>query len=144
MDIEALFTNGVGQTHKWRIKEVDTAQSDTGIYQALQRLTTTHLLDGTGVEIFKTVLSAAFVETTETVIFGFSRESDSEEEPEKTIQSFEMFLPQEAQQFSLVDKVDFLVDQHPVGTVLKDFRFEALEEQEEDTEPQVVLRAINK
>lgn len=144
MDIEALFTNGVGQTHKWRFKEVDTAQSDTAIYQALQRLTTTHLFDETGVEIFKTVLSAAFVETTETVIFGFSSKSDPEEEPEKTIQSFEMLLPQEAQQFSLVGKVDFLVDQKPVGTVLKDFRFEALEEQEEATEPQVILRAIDK
>lgn len=144
MDIKALFTNGVGQTHKWRIKEVDTAQSDTGIYQVLQRLTTTHLFDETGVEIFKTVLSAAFVETTETVIFGFSSESDPEEEQEKTIQSFEILLPQEAQQFSLVEKVDFLVDQNPVGTVLKDFRFEALEEQEEATEPQVILRAIDK
>lgn len=144
MDIEALFTNGVGQTHKWRFKEVDTAQSDTGIYQTLQRLTTTRLFDEAGVEIFKTVLSAAFAETTETVIFGFSSESDPEEEQEKTIQSFEILLPQEAQQFSLVEKVDFLVDQNPVGTILKDFRFEALEEQEEATEPQVILRAIDK
>lgn len=146
MDVEATFKNGEDQTHRWCFNNVDPDQSGESIYQALRSLTTAKLFDEAGIEIFKAVIDAAFVKTTETVIFGTPTEADYEdEEQEATMQSFEELLTQEANErkLTVAEKVDMLLEQRQAGTRLKGFRFEMLidlEAEESDKQPQVILR----
>lgn len=144
MIVEAVFTNGVGQTHRWRFNNREE-QSNTSIYQALENLTTAKLFDETGIEIFKTLEAAYSVKTTETVLFGDpSKTYPEEDEEDKIVQSFERLLPQEGPRL-LTEKVDFLMKQWPAGTYLKGFQFVSLwdPEDEGEMEPKVILRSMN-
>lgn len=80
--------------------------------------------------------------------FGTPSKTEQEEkEEDETVQAFEVLLPQETgtQKQTLAEKVDQLVAQYSTGTRLNDFRFDELDDFEEDeTEPQTVLSKINK
>lgn len=143
MNVEAVFTNGVGQTHSWRFNNSEE-QSNKSIHQALESLTTAKLFDERGIEIFKTLEAAYAVKRTETVLFGDPFEAYPEEDEEdKIIQSFERLLPQEAPRL-LTEKVDFLMKQWPAGTYLKGFQFVSLwDPEDEEEEPKVILRSMN-
>lgn len=147
-DIVATFRNGEDKTHRWQFAEMNTNQSAKQIRMALERLTATKLIDEAGIEIFNTVVAACFVQTEETVLFGTPSKTEQEEkEEDETVQAFEVLLPQETgtQKQTLVEKVDQLVAQYSTGTRLNDFRFDELDDFEEDeTEPQTVLSKINK
>ncbi|MBO0451442.1 hypothetical protein [Candidatus Enterococcus murrayae] len=139
------FKNGENKTHRWSFGEWRSDQSPRVIQQELERLTELAILDEAGIEIFKTVVAAAFVQTTETVIFGLEsepREEDTEDELQQTI---EELLPKEAkgQKLTLTEQIDLLFTHQPSGSRLKGFRFEALEDfqiEESDGQLQVILR----
>lgn len=143
MNVEAVFTNGVGQTHSWSFNNSEE-QSNKSIHQTLESLTTAKLFDEKGIEIFKTLEAAYAVKRTETVLFGDPFEAYPEEDEEdKIIQSFERLLPHEAPRL-LTEKVDFLMKQWPAGTYLKGFQFVSLwDTEDEEEEPKVILRSMN-
>lgn len=144
MNVEAVFTNGVGQTHRWSFNN-NEEQSNKSIHQALECLTTAELFDETGIEIFKTLEAAYSIKRTEQVLFGDPSETEPEEDEEdKIVQSFEKLLPQNGSHL-LTEKVDFLMKQWSAGTYLKGFKFFSLwdPEDEEEMEPKVILRSMN-
>lgn len=150
MSLVATFKNGENKTHSWSFSEVEPKQSAKEICRTLERLTTANLFDADGIEIFKTVIDGKFVQTVETVIFGTESETDKAEEEEvfaESIQAIErLLLPADAETRTLTEKVDRLFAQHSAGTRLKNFRFTASEDLDEDNleaQPQVVLREID-
>lgn len=145
--IVASFKNGENKTHCWSFDQVEPDESGAKIRQALERLTTSNIFDEAGIEIFKQVLDAKFVETIETVLFGEESAKDSEEEAEG-IQALERLLPDEAaaRKLELTQKIDLLFEQYSAGMKLKGFRFEAVADDldsESDKEPEVFLRELD-
>lgn len=145
--IVATFKNGENKTHCWSFDQVEPEESGAKIRQALERLTTSNIFDEAGIEIFKQVLDAKFVETIETVLFGEESAKDSEEESEG-IQALERLLPDEAaaRKLELTQKIDLLFEQYSAGMKLKGFRFEAVADDldsESDKEPEVFLRELD-
>ena len=144
--IVATFKNGESKTHCWSFDQVEPEESGTKIRQALERLTTSNIFDEAGIEIFKQVLDAKFVETIETVLFGEESAKDSEEA--EGIQALERLLPDEAaaRKLELTQKIDLLFEQYSAGMKLKGFRFEAVADDldsESDKEPEVFLRELD-
>lgn len=145
--IVATFKNGENKTHCWSFDQVEPEESGAKIRQALERLTTSNIFDEAGIEIFKQVLDAKFVETIETVLFGEESAKDSEGEAEG-IQALERLLPDEAaaRKLDLTQKIDLLFEQYSAGMKLKGFRFEAVADDldnESDKEPEVFLRELD-
>ncbi|MBU5359588.1 DUF2922 domain-containing protein [Enterococcus raffinosus] len=72
LKIVAVFKNSFGKNHTWSFNDPDPTKSDTEVKSLLERFTRIRLFHKDGTDLFTTVESAKYVETTETIIFDAS------------------------------------------------------------------------
>ncbi|EOH86494.1 DUF2922 family protein [Enterococcus pallens] len=96
----STFLNSAGKTHNFTVKDPDTTKSPEEIKESLKLLSSLHLFEKDGVELFQEVVKAKFVETIEHPIFEgdelFGVPAPIEESPEEEAQ-----LPEEVDPSSL-------------------------------------------
>ena len=96
----STFLNSAGKTHNFTVKDPDTTKSPEEIKESLKLLSSLHLFEKDGVELFQEVVKAKFVETIERPIFEgdelFGEPAPLEESPEEEAQ-----LPEEVDPPSL-------------------------------------------
>lgn len=69
LKIVATFRNSFGRSQSWSFNDPDPQKTDAEVKSLLQRLTQVKLFYKDGAELFNTVESAKYVETTERIIF---------------------------------------------------------------------------
>lgn len=69
LKLVATFRNSLGKSQTWSFNEPDPSKSDVEVKNLLQRLTGIKLFHKDGADLFDTVESAKYVQTTETIIF---------------------------------------------------------------------------
>ncbi|MDU5333076.1 DUF2922 family protein [Enterococcus sp.] len=69
LKIVATFKNSFGKNHTWSFKDPNTLKTDTEIKGLLEQMTDVKLCQKDGAEMFHTVETAKYVETTERIIF---------------------------------------------------------------------------
>ena len=65
----AIFKNSIGKNQTWSFDNPDPTKTPSQVKGLLERFTGLRLFHKEGVDLFDTVESAKYVETTETVIF---------------------------------------------------------------------------
>lgn len=68
-DLVATFTNGLGEEHDWKYKDIDVTLPPQEIKEACELLTTLDLFEQNGVKLFDAIVTAKIVTTKETEIF---------------------------------------------------------------------------
>lgn len=69
LKLVATFRNSLGKSQTWSFNEPDPNKSDVEVKNLLQRLTGIKLFHKDGTDLFDTVESAKYVQTTEIIIF---------------------------------------------------------------------------
>ncbi|MEQ7303388.1 DUF2922 domain-containing protein [Enterococcus avium] len=70
----ATFTTSLGKKQTWSLNNPDPNKTPTEFKSLLQRLTGIKLFHKDGADLFHTVESAKYVETTETILFDNTQE----------------------------------------------------------------------
>lgn len=70
----ATFTTSLGKKQTWSLNNPDPNKTPTEVKSLLQRLIGIKLFHKDGADLFNTVESAKYVETTETILFDNTQE----------------------------------------------------------------------